>query len=35
MEKYIAPDRKRISYGMMNFADIRCPMLEKLNPLTL
>ena len=23
MEKYIAPDRKRIPYGMMNFADIR------------
>ena len=23
MEKYIAPDRKRIPYGMMNFAVIR------------
>ena len=24
MKEYIVPNRKRLPYGMMNFADIRC-----------
>ena len=24
MKEYVAPNRKRLPYGMMNFADIRC-----------
>ena len=47
MEKYIAPDRKRIPYGMMNFAVIRrydcyyvdktrfIPMIEEARSLNL